>query len=131
MFKRCNEKSLSDIISKLLISLARLAGGRNMSEGRVEILLGDVWGTVCGAGFDNIDADILCGQLGFGPAITVANGASRYGTTDGPVLIKNVNCNNNFQMLYQCASQRVPENDPECGHDQDVAVTCSTVGKNF
>ena len=43
----------------------RLAGGRNRYEGRVEIQLNQIWGTVCDDSFDNREATVVCKQLGF------------------------------------------------------------------
>ena len=43
----------------------RLSGGRNGSEGRVEICNGNAWGTVCDDLWGNIDAQVVCNQLGF------------------------------------------------------------------
>lgn len=42
----------------------RLAGGSE-NEGRVEICYGHVWGTVCDDHWSSVDANIVCGQLGF------------------------------------------------------------------
>jgi len=36
------------------------------SEGRVEILRGGVWGTVCDNGFTDREAKVVCDMLGFG-----------------------------------------------------------------
>jgi len=44
----------------------RLVGGPSIREGRVEILGGGVWGTVCHHGFTDAAARIVCYMLGFG-----------------------------------------------------------------
>ena len=43
----------------------RLVGGNIVNEGRVEICLGNVWGTVCDNGWSTVDAAVVCGQLGY------------------------------------------------------------------
>ena len=43
----------------------RLVGGRDRSEGRVEICFGSIWGTVCDNGWGANDAAVVCRQLGF------------------------------------------------------------------
>ena len=39
-------------------------GGANYNEGRVEICLSNVWGTVCDQMWDVTDASVVCRQLG-------------------------------------------------------------------
>ena len=36
-----------------------------MLSGRLEMCYNREWGTVCEFGFDNQDANVACGQLGF------------------------------------------------------------------
>ena len=46
----------------------RLLEGSTTLEGRVEICLNSVWGTVCDDGWGNTDASIVCRQLGLSAA---------------------------------------------------------------
>ena len=43
----------------------RLAGGNIPNEGRVEICLNNVWGTVCDDSWGSADATVVCRQLGY------------------------------------------------------------------
>ncbi len=42
----------------------RLVGGDDDSEGRVEICINSAWGTICNNMFDDVDAGVVCQQLG-------------------------------------------------------------------
>ena len=43
----------------------RLVGGNIPNEGRVEICINNVWGTVCEDFWGNADATVVCQQLGY------------------------------------------------------------------
>ena len=44
----------------------RLVGGETESEGQVEMCFNGVWSAVCANGWNEIAANIVCSQLGFG-----------------------------------------------------------------
>ena len=43
----------------------RLRGGSSEREGRVEICIDQIWGTICDTAWDSQDSDVVCKQLGF------------------------------------------------------------------
>ena len=43
----------------------RLVGGNIENEGRVEICMSNVWGTVCLDSWGSADATVVCRQLGY------------------------------------------------------------------
>ena len=44
----------------------QLVGGECEREGQVEICYNGVWGSVCDYGWDELDANVVCQQLGYG-----------------------------------------------------------------
>jgi len=42
----------------------QLAGGQSSNEGRVEVCINGVWGTVCDDYWDSNDAKVVCRELG-------------------------------------------------------------------
>ena len=99
----------------------RLVGGRNSSEGRVEILHNHVWGTICDDYWDLADANVVCRQLNYDHALEAVRYAG-FGRGDGPIWLDNVNCYGSESYLTQC--QFVGWNCSDCHHWEDAGVRC-------
>ncbi|XP_072024363.1 lysyl oxidase homolog 2-like [Amphiura filiformis] len=108
----------------------RLVGGPSSSEGRLEVLIQDEWGTVCGSryniGFGYVQGDVVCRELGFDIAIDVKNGDS-YGRSNGPVLLNDIYCTGEEAFLWQCKNDINSEDYYYCDHSEDVAIRCDSV----
>ena len=54
-----------DLIAPCSTGQLQLAGGNIANEGRVEICLNNMWGTVCDDSWRNVEAAVVCRQLGY------------------------------------------------------------------
>ncbi|XP_078311360.1 scavenger receptor cysteine-rich type 1 protein M130-like isoform X4 [Crassostrea virginica] len=102
----------------------RLVGG-TMSRGRVDIMYNNTWGTICDDLFTNKSAGVLCHMLGFSRSGASFGGASVYGEASGPIWLDNLVCTGSETSITQCQFNGWGVHD--CGHSEDVAITCSSV----
>ncbi|XP_073931791.1 scavenger receptor cysteine-rich domain-containing group B protein isoform X1 [Castor canadensis] len=99
----------------------RLASGAHRCEGRVELFLGQRWGTVCDDAWDLRAAGVLCRQLGCGQALA-APGEAHFGPGRGPILLDNVKCRGDESTLLLCSHIRWDAHN--CDHSEDASVLC-------
>uniref|UniRef100_A0A9L0SM45 Scavenger receptor cysteine rich family member with 4 domains n=1 Tax=Equus caballus TaxID=9796 RepID=A0A9L0SM45_HORSE len=99
----------------------RLANGAHRCEGRVELFLGQRWGTVCDDAWDLRAASVLCRQLGCGQALA-APGEAHFGPGRGPILLDNVKCRGDESALLLCSHIRWDAHN--CDHSEDASVLC-------
>ena len=112
-----------------LAPLLRLVGGSSYNEGRVEVNYNGEWGTVCDDGWDDTDASVVCGQLGFGSSGT-SIGSAGFGQGSGPIWLDSVTCTGNELTLASCGHLGV-NITRECSHFKDVGVICSGESKSY
>lgn len=99
----------------------RLADGRHGCEGRVEVWDGRSWGTVCDDFWDLGEAQVVCRQLGCGPA-TAAPGSAHFGAGSGHILLDNMWCHGNEASLLLCGHNGWGVHN--CVHREDAGVIC-------
>ncbi|CAE8599506.1 unnamed protein product, partial [Polarella glacialis] len=100
-------------------SHVRLADGTALS-GRLEIFHDGAWGSVCGRNFTDVEASVVCHQLGLvGGESLGASSASG----SGPIWMSGVGCKGSETGLGQCSHAGWDVHN--CSHTEDVAVLCS------
>ena len=99
----------------------RLVGGRNSSEGRVEIQYNGIWGTICDDYWDIHDADVVCRQLNYEGAYEAVRYAG-FGVGDGPVWLADVTCYGSEANITECIYSGW--NSSDCNHREDAGVRC-------
>ncbi|XP_055087094.1 lysyl oxidase homolog 3B isoform X2 [Periophthalmus magnuspinnatus] len=100
----------------------RLKGGAKVGEGRVEVLKGSEWGTVCDDRWNLQSASVVCRELGFGSAKEALTGA-RMGQAMGPIYMNEVKCVGTEKSIWNCPFKNVTSED--CQHTEDAAVRCN------
>ncbi|XP_078060821.1 scavenger receptor cysteine-rich domain-containing protein DMBT1-like isoform X2 [Mustelus asterias] len=100
----------------------RLVGGKDRCSGRVEVLRGDHWGTLCDVYFRFEDASVICEHLQCGVVEKIPRGAA-FGKGNGPVWKENYRCHGSESRLWECPVSSVEEFN--CSHENDASVICS------
>ena len=105
----------------------RLVGGSNDTEGRVEVLIQDQWGTVCDDYWNTNDAMVVCRQLGLPAEGAQAVRYAHFGQGDGPIVLDNVRCTGSEAYISDCPNNGLFVHN--CAHYEDAGVRC--LGMHF
>ncbi|XP_077477929.1 lysyl oxidase homolog 3B-like isoform X3 [Stigmatopora argus] len=100
----------------------RLKGGAYTGEGRVEVLKGGEWGSVCDDRWNLLSASVACRELGFGSAKEAMTGG-RMGQGVGPIYMNEVKCSGHERSIWNCPFKNITSED--CQHTEDAAVRCN------
>ena len=130
----------------------RLRGGFNQREGRVEICIDRLWGTICDNSWNRYEAQVVCRQLGHSTLgeymvqslrlviiyllifllilLLIITGAqafsnARFGRGTGPVLLDRLRCTGREQNLLNCSHSGRGVISSYCSHYDDAGVRCS------
>jgi len=110
----------------------RLRDGNVSFEGRLEVLEGGVWGTVCDSFFNIRKGNIVCRQLGFLKAKKVFNFAHYpMASNNTPIVVNSVRCTGYESQFGDCTTKINPWSIEFCSHADDVGVVCVGKVTNF
>uniref|UniRef100_A0A3B4F5M6 Neurotrypsin n=1 Tax=Pundamilia nyererei TaxID=303518 RepID=A0A3B4F5M6_9CICH len=99
--------------------LVRLVGGSSRKEGRVEVYLHGDWGSICDSGWNDLNAAVVCRQLGHSGRAVAAGG---FGQGKGPVHLDQVRCTGKEEFLGECPS--LGQSIQGCRRREDAGVRC-------
>ncbi|KAG7228102.1 hypothetical protein INR49_005725 [Caranx melampygus] len=95
--------------------LVRLVGGSSRKEGRVEVYLHGDWGSICDSGWNDLNAAVVCRQLGHSRSRWVRSGK-------GPIHLDQVRCTGKEEFLGECPS--LGQSVQGCRRREDAGVRC-------
>ncbi|XP_069125491.1 LOW QUALITY PROTEIN: uncharacterized protein [Argopecten irradians] len=93
----------------------KLVDGTSERNGRVELTLNGVVGSVCDDLWDDNDASVVCRMLGYQGTMT-----DIFGEGSGDIVLDDVRCEGTESSLNNCTYRT----DHNCGHSEDVGVLC-------
>ncbi|PIK48343.1 putative deleted in malignant brain tumors 1 protein-like [Apostichopus japonicus] len=98
----------------------RLVDGSDMFAGRVQIFLNGVWGNICGNLWDIDDANVVCGELGYGTAVYFTQTIFPFGEIKNESFHRGgLHCNGGERSIGCC-----PFSEVSCDQGNHAGVVC-------
>jgi len=120
---RCDQQAFTDPPP----TQVRLVSNASGIQGRLEVYYAGQWGTVCDDRFEDIDAQVVCRQLGlYGGRV---ERTSLYGPgNSGMIWLDEVACNGQESRIQDCSHNGWGVHN--CDHGEDVGLTCEVQPTN-
>ena len=126
-----------DLLSVCSDGDLRLVNSEGIGEGRVEICINNTYGSICADFWDEVDAQVVCGQLGFmrngqllkyqmlftimaSIAIPSTGSLPNVTASGSAVFLRSVHCNGNEAMLTECNTSPTTQ----CSRAEFAGVRC-------
>ncbi|XP_073726199.1 scavenger receptor cysteine-rich type 1 protein M130-like [Misgurnus anguillicaudatus] len=108
----------------VICSAPRLVNGPHLCSGRVELLRGNTWMSVCDAVFDDQDAEVVCRELNCGVPVQLL-GADTFGKGEEQVWTQEIQCTGEESHTSLCPLS--PSFNDNCTHKNDFGLICSVL----
>ncbi|XP_055567958.1 deleted in malignant brain tumors 1 protein-like [Falco cherrug] len=113
----------------------RVRDGPGPCVGRVEVLSNTTWYGVCGSSWSLLEAEVVCRQLGCGPAQSAPTGA-QFSPGDGRALLEGLRCRGTEGLLLECQQKEMGPGACRqgsaagvvCAMPKDLMQSCSVLG---
>ncbi|XP_019849155.1 PREDICTED: deleted in malignant brain tumors 1 protein-like [Amphimedon queenslandica] len=99
----------------------RLVNGTKEGEGRVELCIAGLWGTITDDSFGTNDAKVVCRQLGYSTENPIVYKNAHFGKGSGYIYLDNLKCSGTEEKVLNCGYVTTVGADT---HDEDVGVKC-------
>ncbi|XP_060582023.1 deleted in malignant brain tumors 1 protein-like, partial [Ruditapes philippinarum] len=119
-------RDMLDILGEIVKeNKVRLVNGSSQYEGRLEVWYDGSWGTVCDDGFDVMSATVVCRMLHYEQTNPLVFRSAYFGSGSSKIHLDDVKCTGTETILSQCQHKGWGKHN--CGHNDDVGVSCSPV----
>ena len=110
----------------------RLVGGRDHSEGKIEVYYRGIWAGICDDYFDQYDANVICRQLGY-IAVVEYYCCSKYndshimGINQTLFWLDHLECTGSEKNIMQCRHAGWGNHD--CASHESAGIQCTSMSK--